>query len=68
MSGSDRGGTYRLYPKPNGPEEERGFTADEIRRGIPSLYTDYECPCGKVQAVAQMGGQGGRCIACGRRS
>ena len=45
--------TYKQYPKTNGPEEDRGFTADEIRRGIHTIYADYECPdCGRIQPVA----------------
>jgi hypothetical protein len=43
----------RQYPKHNGTEDERGFTADEIRRGIHTLYADNECPeCGRIQPVA----------------
>ena len=64
---ADRG-AFRQYPKCHGPEEDRGFSADEITRGIHALYMDYECPCGKVQSVATMGGIGANCIACGRPS
>ena len=53
---------YRQYPKHNGPEEDRGFTAEEIRKGIHTIYADYECPeCGKVQPVAA----GNICKRCG---
>lgn len=54
------------YPKANGPEESRGFSADEIRRGIHTLYMDVTCPqCGKEQSVAQTGYIGGPCCRCG---
>lgn len=54
----------KQYPKHNGSEEDRGFTADEIKRGIHILYQDYECPdCGKVQAVSM----GRICLSCGRK-
>ena len=56
---------YKHYPKENGS----GFTAEEVRRGLIVLYTDYTCPfCGKEQTVAQMGGYGGDCIGCGESS
>lgn len=59
----------KLYPKHNGPEAERGFSAEEIRRGDHTLYMDVTCPhCGKVQAVAQTGSMGGPCICCGNRT
>ena len=60
---------YIQYPKHNHDEEQRGFTADEIRRGIHTLFIDYECShCGKVQSLANMGGQGAPCIRCGKKS
>jgi len=56
--------SYRTYPK----DRETGFTADEIRRGVHWVYTDYECPhCGKVQPVAALGSVGGPCVCCGKR-
>lgn len=40
----------KIYPKHNGPEDQRGFTADEIRRGDHWLNADAACEaCGKVQ-------------------
>jgi hypothetical protein len=57
---------YHHYP--NSIDDGR-FTAEDVRRGMISLHTDYECPfCGKWQAVAQMGGYGGDCIQCGEPS
>ena len=57
------------YPKSHGPEESRGFSADEIRRGINTLYMDITCPhCGKEQSVAQTGYMGGPCCRCGKRT
>ncbi len=55
-----------MYPKTHGPVEDRGFSADEIRRGIQWVYTDVTCPhCGKYQPVAATGYLGGPCVACG---
>lgn len=52
---------FKQYPK----NSEEGFTADEIKRGIHTLYMDVECPhCGKWQSVAQTGYMGGPCICC----
>ena len=57
---------YHHYP--NSYENGR-FTANDIRRGLVALHTDYDCPfCGKLQSVAQMGGYGGDCIQCGKPS
>lgn len=54
--------TLRIYPKFNGPDEDRGFTAEEIRKGIWALYADYECPeCDRVQPVTA----GQICKRCG---
>lgn len=54
----------KQYPKHNGPDEERGFTADEIRHGIHTLYQDHECPdCGRIQPVAA----GNWCQKCGHK-
>jgi ribosomal protein S27E len=54
----------KLYPKPNG--HDRGFTEEEIRRNIHTLYIDVQCvSCGKNQSLAQVGGWGGKCIRCG---
>ena len=60
----------KLYPKHNGLEEERGFTADEIRRNEYMLYADVVCEdCGKVQSVAMAGSSdNGRCIKCGGKT
>lgn len=60
----------KIYPKPNGPKEERGFTMEEIQRGIHMLYADVECErCGKVQSLAQAGSSdNGKCIKCGGRT
>jgi len=54
--------TFHMYPKNN----VEGFTADEVRRGIPWIYTDVECPrCGKLQPVAMTHYVGGPCVRCG---
>jgi ribosomal protein S27E len=59
----------KLYPKSDGKRGDQGFTADEIRRGIHTLYMDVVCPyCGKEQTVAQTGFIGGPCGRCGRRT
>lgn len=56
--------TIKQYPKHNGTEEERGFTADEIRRGIHAVYCDHICPdCGYTQPMAA----GYECRKCGRK-
>ena len=57
----------KLYPKHHGHEEDRGFTAEEIRRGVPLLYADVICKvCGKIQSLAMAGSSdAGRCISCG---
>lgn len=50
---------YKQYPKHNG---DGGFTADEIKHGIHTLYADNECPeCGRIQPVAI----GPECQKCG---
>jgi transcription elongation factor Elf1 len=55
---------FKTYP----PFDREGLTPDEIKRGFTWLYTDYECVhCGKLQSVAQAGGVGAPCIACGKR-
>ena len=61
---------YHHYPNSNPNAEVSGsFTAEEARRGIVELHTDYDCPfCGRNQSVAQLGGYGGRCIQCGSPS
>lgn len=60
----------KIYPKHNLQEEDRGFSAEEIRRGIHWLYTDVECEkCGKEQSVAMAGSiDNGKCIRCGGRT
>jgi hypothetical protein len=60
----------KIYPKPNGPEEDRGFTADEIRRGEHWLHADVTCEvCGKEQSLAMAGSTDhGKCIKCGGRT
>ena len=57
----------KQYPKHNGPEELRGFTADEIRRNEHLLYADVErTVCGKVQSLASAGSiENRKCIKCG---
>lgn len=59
-----------IYPKPNGPEEFRGFTAEEIRTGQHWLHADVTCEgCGKVQSLARAGSaDNGRCIKCGAKT
>ena len=57
----------QFFPKTNGNESERGYTADEIRRGIHFLYADVECPhCAKEQPVAATQYLGGPCVRCGK--
>ena len=60
----------KLYPKHNVPEEQSGFTAEEIRRGDHWLNTDVKCEsCGKVQSLAMAGSTDkGKCIKCGGRT
>jgi hypothetical protein len=56
---------FKMYPKTHG--QDRGFSADEVRRGIPWVYTDVTCPhCQKVQPVAATSYVGGPCVACGQ--
>jgi hypothetical protein len=58
---------YRTYPNTRLDAVDGSFSAEDVRRGIVALHTDYTCPfCGKVQSLASMGGFGGWCIACGR--
>ena len=55
---------YHHYPNNDG-----SYTAEDVKRGIVVLHTDYTCPfCSKEQSVAQMGGYGGDCIGCGESS
>lgn|GEM_PF-3074244 len=65
-----KGQIMKQYPKHNGTEEERGFTADEIRRNVHVLFIDVTCEeCGKVQSVAMAGSiDNGKCIRCGGRT
>lgn len=61
----------KLYPKHEAKhEEDKGFTAEEVRRGIHWLYADVKCEeCGKVQSVAMAGStDNGKCIKCGGRT
>lgn len=58
----------KLYPKHEAcNEQDKGFTAEEIRRGVHWLYADVTCvSCGKVQSVAMAGStDNGKCIKCG---
>jgi len=58
----------KQYPKYDAPEGERGFTEEEIKRGLHALYIDVTCEdCGKVQSAAQANGTDGHCIKCGGR-
>lgn len=58
--------SIKLYSDHNKRGDETAFTADEVRRGIPWLYADIECPhCGKVQPVAATSYVGGPCVCCG---
>ena len=60
---------YRHYPNTLSDQGDGSYSAEDLRRGLIGLHTDYECPfCGKNQAVAQMGGYGGRCVKCGKSS
>ena len=57
---------YKHYQNPFG---DGSFSAEEVRRGLVALNTDYECPfCRKTQSIPQMGGYGARCIYCGKSS
>lgn len=61
--------SYKHYPNTISQGEPGTFSAEDVRRGLIALHTDYECPeCGRNQSVAQMEGYGGRCIQCGRKS
>jgi hypothetical protein len=52
----------KIYP----PEE--GFTAEEMRRGVWSLYVDVKCEgCKADYSAPQVGGIGGSCLRCGGR-
>ncbi len=54
----------KIYP----PAE--GFTAEEMRLGLWSLYADVKCTnpdCGKEYSAANVGGIGGPCPRCGAR-
>jgi ribosomal protein S27AE len=57
----------KIYPKHESREEDRGFTAEEIRKNHHMLYADVTCErCGKVQSVAMAGSSDrGKCIKCG---
>ena len=60
----------KIYPKINVPEEQAGYTAEEIRKGQHWLTTDVTCEeCGKVQSLAAAGSTDrGKCIRCGGRT
>ena len=61
----------KIYPKHETTnEEDKGFTAEEIRRGIHWLYADVTCEnCGKVQSLAIAGSvDNGKCIKCGGKT
>lgn len=54
----------KFYPKPR-PDADgsRGYTEEDIRRGLIFLYADVKCTkCGKEQSYAN--GHNG-CIRCG---
>jgi transcription elongation factor Elf1 len=58
--------SYKHYPNTLSDGERGSYSAEDVRRGLIGLHTDYTCSfCGKVQSVPQMGGYGGRCIKCG---
>ena len=59
----------KLYPKLNGPPEQRGFSLEEVKQGDYTLYMDIICySCGKEQSVASTGYIGGPCIRCGKNT
>jgi len=60
----------KIYPHTEGREEYRGFTAEDIRRGLHWLKADVKCEvCGKEQSLAMAGSSdNGRCIKCGGRT
>jgi hypothetical protein len=52
------------------PEDQAGFTAEEIRKGDHWLNADVKCEkCGKEQSLAVAGStDNGKCIRCGGRT
>lgn len=60
----------KIYPQHNISEEQAGFTAEEICKGIHWLYADVKCEkCGKEQSLANAGStDNGKCIKCGGRT
>lgn len=58
----------KFYPKHFSEiDQDAGFSAEEIKRGVHWLYADIECPhCRKLQTVANTGYLGGPCICCGK--
>ena len=56
----------RQYPKHDGAEQDRGFTVDEIRRGLHLVYIDLECPhCGYIVSLANHRRRESVCPRCG---
>jgi len=54
----------KIYTKHSSKEEDAGFTAEEIRKGIHWLYADVICEeCGKIQSLAMA--HNDECIKCG---
>lgn len=54
--------TIKFFPKAHGREEDRGFTADEVRRGIPWIYADVNCDnCGKEHPASELNKPCHRC-------
>ena len=59
--------SFEIYPPAQGGESERGYSAQDIRRGLHWVHTDVTCPhCAKEQPVAMTGYVGGPCISCGQ--
>jgi len=57
----------KIYPKHNARDDDAGYTAEEIRKGIHLVYTDVTCQvCGKEQPLAVT--DNGKCCKCGGRT
>ncbi len=59
----------KIYPKHNVPEDDAGFTAEEIRKGQHWLNADVTCTnpeCRKVHALSNTK-HDCRCIKCGAK-
>lgn len=58
----------KMYPKQTADARGDGFSAEEVKRGIPFLYMDHTCiHCDKLQSVANSNWLDGNCIQCGKK-